>query len=356
MFRVQNIFAYRLAGGDRPWPGARVVLPGILIRSLPAAGRRFRWRAAAGLAVLLLCIPTAARSEPVSDIPAAFVDIGYGARPMGMGGAFVALADDANGVLWNPAGLVRLESSQLTGMYARQMGLIPYGFIGFAQPVSPRSALGGGAISSGDAALREMTALLAVAHRLRPGLSLGLSAKVRMATYGHNPDGAWDPDGSGNRQVTGRAAGFGLDLGVLYDLTGRTSLGLMWRDIFAPVSWEADNESGTAMGGGESVPMALVLGTAHRWSDQVTMSLSLDRSLHNDGNDRLAAGYENRLWNLLILRAGYGQEITADPDRLYTLGLGLEHDLSATWNLAFDFAYLFHDLADTPRVSLTVGF
>ncbi len=29
----------------------------------------------------------------------------YGARPMGMGGAFTAVADDANAPYWNPAGL-----------------------------------------------------------------------------------------------------------------------------------------------------------------------------------------------------------------------------------------------------------
>lgn len=308
------------------------------------------------ICALLSLFPAAVRAESISDIPAAFLDIGYGARPMGMGGAFVALADDANAVLWNPAGLVRLSGSQLTGMYARQMGLVSYGFAGFAQPVSPRSSLGVGALSSGDDALREMTALLSAAYRLRPRLSLGLSAKVRMATYGNNPGGSWDPDGAGNRQVTGRGLGFGLDLGLLYDLTDRTSLGVIWRDILAPVDWEADNEAGTARGGSEGVPMALVMGTAHRWSEEVTMSLSLDRSLHHDGADRLALGYENRLWNLLFLRAGYGQEITADSDRLYALGLGLEHDLGASWNLAFDFAYLFHELANMPRVSLTLDF
>jgi len=277
MIRGQNISARCRAIGDRPRRSLRAALP---------AARDRLWRTAAGaLAVLALLNPAGAPAQTVSDLPAAFVDIGYGARPMGMGGAFVALADDANAVLWNPAGLVRLESSQLTGMYARQMGLIPYGFIGFAQPVSYRSSLGAGVISSGDAALREMSALLSVAHRLRPGLSLGLSAKARMATYGNNSDGAWDPDGTGNRQVTGRALGFGFDLGLLYDLTEQTSLGLLWRDILAPVDWQADNEAGTARGGGEGVPMALVMGTAHRWSDEVSMSLSLDRSLHSDGTD-----------------------------------------------------------------------
>ena len=35
---------------------------------------------------------------------AAFNDIGVGARPLGMGGAFVALADDGNAANYNVAG------------------------------------------------------------------------------------------------------------------------------------------------------------------------------------------------------------------------------------------------------------
>ncbi len=290
-----------------------------------------------------------------SDIPAAFLDIGYGARPMGMGGAFVAISDDANAILHNPAGLARLDRTQLTGMYANQMGLVPYGFVGFARPLWQRMGLGGGAIFSGDEALREMTALLSVARRLMPALDIGLSAKMRWATYGNNADGAWDP-GGGNRQVQGRALGFGFDLGLLYNPTERTSVGLMWRDILAPVTWEANNDAGTARGGGESIPMALVLGTAHRLGDGSSLSLNLDRSLSSDACDRISLGYENRLWEIVSVRAGYGQQINADPDRLYSLGMGLESDVLSTWHLAFDFAYLFHELANTPRVSLTIGF
>jgi hypothetical protein len=303
----------------------------------------------------VLCA-AAGSAEAVSDIPAAFADIGYGARPMGMGGAFVALADDANALLWNPAGLAGLQGSQLTGMYTRQMGLVPYGFIGFAQPISNYTSLGAGAISSGDPALREMTALLSVARRIRPHLSLGLSAKARMATYGNNPDGSWDPDGNGNRQVQGRAQGFGIDLGMLYSLTDRTSLGLMWRDIFAPVSWDASNETATARGGSEGVPTVLTLGTAHRWSQDTAISLTLDRALSGDANVRFLFGYENLLWDLLSVRAGYGQQVTAAPDRLYTLGMGLENDFGTAWKVSFDLAYIFHDLANAPRLSLTLDF
>ena len=36
-----------------------------------------------------------------------------GTRPLGMGGAFIAVADDGNTITWNPAGLPRLRWKEL---------------------------------------------------------------------------------------------------------------------------------------------------------------------------------------------------------------------------------------------------
>jgi ABC-type phosphate/phosphonate transport system substrate-binding protein len=47
-----------------------------------------------------------------------FLDAAYGVRPAGMGEAFVAVADDANAALFNPAGFSRLSSVELLGMYS----------------------------------------------------------------------------------------------------------------------------------------------------------------------------------------------------------------------------------------------
>jgi hypothetical protein len=40
--------------------------------------------------------------------------VGSGARAVGMGGAFIGVADDATAASWNPAGLIQLETPELS--------------------------------------------------------------------------------------------------------------------------------------------------------------------------------------------------------------------------------------------------
>jgi len=63
---------------------------------------------------------------------AALLEIGMGARPLGMGGAFTALADDESAVFYNPAGLAFLKTLGLTALYSRQFALLDYGALGVA--------------------------------------------------------------------------------------------------------------------------------------------------------------------------------------------------------------------------------
>lgn len=51
--------------------------------------------------------------------PAAFLDIGVGARAIGMGGAFTAVSDDATSTYWNPAGLGNFTTFQTSFMMQR---------------------------------------------------------------------------------------------------------------------------------------------------------------------------------------------------------------------------------------------
>jgi hypothetical protein len=55
-----------------------------------------------------------------------FKDIGSGVRPMGMGGAYTALADDGNSPMWNSAGLAQIKEDELAFAYsALYVGLDP---------------------------------------------------------------------------------------------------------------------------------------------------------------------------------------------------------------------------------------
>ncbi len=45
---------------------------------------------------------------------AQFLTVGVGARGLGMGGAYTALADDAHSIYWNPAGLAALDKREAT--------------------------------------------------------------------------------------------------------------------------------------------------------------------------------------------------------------------------------------------------
>lgn len=63
---------------------------------------------------------------------AALLNIGVGARPLGMGGAFVGLADDENAVFYNPAALAFLDAFGITSYASKQFAAFYYGALGAA--------------------------------------------------------------------------------------------------------------------------------------------------------------------------------------------------------------------------------
>ena len=48
------------------------------------------------------------------DVPSSLNPVGSGARAIGMGGAFIAVADDATAASWNPAGLTQLDRPEIS--------------------------------------------------------------------------------------------------------------------------------------------------------------------------------------------------------------------------------------------------
>ncbi len=99
--------------------------------------------------VLLGCCLLSLPAAPVgaTKYAAEFLKIPVGARAVGMGGAFAAIADDATSPFWNPAGMVYLPYKEAFVQHAEQFGsLVNHNFASAVWPMKSgedrRSAFG----------------------------------------------------------------------------------------------------------------------------------------------------------------------------------------------------------------------
>ncbi|MCK5148787.1 hypothetical protein KAR48_18685 [bacterium] len=285
-----------------------------------------------------------------ADIPSAFVDIGYGARPMGMGGAYVALASDAYGVFWNPAGLPYVRGWQVSTMYAKQFNIVQYYLLTGARHFGD-VGVGGAVLSAGDEVWRETTALLSGGVKLDrfgavfKGMSIGATFKMRTVSFGNNPDG-------GELQIQGSGTGYGLDLGFRWKFARRWTMGVLYRDFLNNVNY---NNRTRDVNYGESVPSSLVMGTAFLARPNLVFVLDWDKALTRQMQDRVLLGMEWRLFKLLFVRCGWSQSLGADPMRKFNWGLGVQY-FKRKFGIRLDFAYQTYFLASTPRVSTSIWF
>ena len=83
------------------------------------------------------------------------LNIGAGARSLGMGGAFTAIADDATSTVWNPAGLSVAEDLTFTLATERLDFDRKHNFMAAVKKLGAKSALGFSVISFGVDGIEE---------------------------------------------------------------------------------------------------------------------------------------------------------------------------------------------------------
>lgn len=71
-----------------------------------------------------------------------FLQIGVGPRAMAQGGAFVAAADDASSLYWNPAGLARLEGSEALAAHSEWLADVNFDYLGVGLNLGDMGTLG----------------------------------------------------------------------------------------------------------------------------------------------------------------------------------------------------------------------
>jgi tetratricopeptide (TPR) repeat protein len=146
---------------------------------------------------------------------------GFGARAMGLGNAFTALADDPTAVFWNPAGLEFIFQQNATFFHMTLIEGASYDFLGYAYPTVKFGSFGAGIarIGIGDIPQRDVSGgqaigqfsfaeyqiYLSYAKRLPYNITPGIT--VRLARRG------WSGIQEANNLVD---TGIGADIGVMY--------------------------------------------------------------------------------------------------------------------------------------------
>ena len=255
---------------------------------------------------IILCITTAADG--------AFEDVGLGARPLAMGSAFTATADDASAIFWNSAGLARVDRRELTTSYMELYDLVSYSSIGYAQPTEA-GPIGMGIISSSDVdgVYREITFALSVARKVYSDLSVG--ANVKYLSSAAN---------TGDIRI-GRGRGLALDLGCQYRMMADLlSFGIAFQNLVGYVSYDRETvmdipgekyweEPALSYKIGAGIDLGRLLSQVSQMENALLTAEVSDGDIH--------IGTEYVFWNILAIRAGFrtGNALS----RAITMGLGL---------------------------------
>ena len=309
---------------------------------------------------------------------AQFLKIQLGARAIGMGGAYVALANDVSSIYWNPAGLSKvgphgavsfaysdwLADTKLNFaaavIKAGNIGTIGLSFTSLSLPdLEVRTEYEPEGTGEFFSALN-MAMGISYARSLTDRFDLGFTMKYIREQIWH---------------CTASAIAF--DLGILFktDLNWLV-LGMsisnfgpkmkyQGKDIFInydfnPDQW-GDNENIFANLQTDSwdLPLLFRFGLAIEIlnNDMSQLLAAIEARHPNDNTESVSMGMEYGFLHRFFLRGGYQTLFEKDSERGLTMGMGFIYFISPTNPLRFDYAYAdWGRLTNTHRFSLELNF
>ena len=334
-------------------------------------------------AFLCLIYGTALSQSYVTDVSkvgttsAQFLKIAVGSRAVGMGNAFVAVADDATAIYWNPAGLARLPQKEMSLTHTEWLADIHFDFGSLIIPMGEFGTIGASltALTMPEMEVRtilepegtgemfgasDLALCLSYAKNLTDRFSIGFNGKYIRQRIWHMS-----------------AFGFALDIGTLFttrfnDMKIGMSISnfgnklrfegkdnLVYHDI-DPVKYGNNDKINAHLEMGRwSLPLLFRVGVAmdliHSNSQRLTVAI--DAVHPNDNTENLNLGTEYIFNHLLSFRLGYASLFTRDSEEGLTLGIGLQHELLGTSILTIDYSYAdFGRLQNAQRFSLGIKF
>ncbi len=320
-------------------------------------------------AACLLATPAAAQSggaspdrgtiTKVGTTSAQFLKLGVGARPIALGGSFVAEASDLSTLYWNPAGLAGLSGSAVQLSHTAYLVDIDYNFAAFGTNLGSAGTLAFAVLflDSGEMEVRTATQPEGTGERFKAQnfalqLSYGRALTDRFALGGsvkYIQERIWHST----------ASTVAFDVGTLFTTPyERLRLGASMSNFGSKMHMEgrdilfSDDPSPGTDGNVEIVnaafetdrfalPLLFRVGLAwdaFRAADH-RIVLSTAAAHPNDNSEYLNLGGEYTFRDLVALRAGYRNLFEQDGEQGLTLGAGLNLRLDRSLRARFDYAY-----------------
>ena len=299
-----------------------------------------------------------------------FLKIGVGGRATAMGDAFVAIADDASALYWNPAGLVFAKQNEVMFSHNKWVADISQEFIGAFYKLSPNDVLG---ISLTSLHMEDMK----VTNEVNPfgtGQYFSYGDIALTLTYSKKMTDQFSFGGS-IRYVEEtldvlKMRGIMIDLGTMYWTgLGTTRFAVTITNFgnelapYGEVKLWGDRTGGEVKLWGDrtvtkwqsfSPPTMFRIGFAFEpWQtdrNRVTASVQLNHP--NDNSENVSIGAEYSYNELLNIRGGY--KVNSDEQN-FTAGAGVKLPLGIA-NVAVDYAFAqFSRLGSTHRFSIILG-
>ena len=265
-----------------------------------------------------------------------------GARAIGIGGAFIGVADDENAVRRNPAGLTRVDRYAVgfEQTPSRLFDVLETSYLSAVLPTSEKMALGIDWLQVGiaDEELDSSRSNFNFAYSYAPLSQLSLGANLKYFTWSIALDG----------RSRGAATGWGTDVGLLYQPYPHLKLGILAQNFIGFGSGEGLSY-GTWIRHDSDVsekvfPTAYKFGVAYHPISRWLISADL--------TDRLQLGTEFLPYRNFALRVGFQKDLYTPEPPTYSLGGRVRYK----W-MDFNVAYLIPPtLPPTAYVGLSLNF
>jgi hypothetical protein len=313
-------------------------------------------------------------------VAAPFLEIPAGAAAVGMGTAFVSLANDASALYWNPAGSALFEKNEVVADHMTWIAATRFDFAALVLPLGEFGTLGVSftSLSMDDMKVTtvekpegtgeyfsasDIAAGLSYSRRLSERFTVGFTVKYIQQTIWHES-----------------ASAFAFDFGTLFrtDLLGGLVIGASLSNFGTSMRLDGRDMrqfgrvDQTLLGSNDQVPTNIEMDS---WdlplmfrlgismnpvkNDEYRWTVAVDALHPSDNYESLNVGTELAFHEFLFLRGGYSSLLLDEAEGGLSLGLGLASTMLFSSSTVVKLDYAYRDmgrLGGVNSIALGVGF